>query len=387
MNSQGDESKGAVARVVIGGGGVAGLEAAIALRELAGDRVAVELCSPREDFIYRPFAVGEPYGRSRPMRYPLAPLAERCGATLRLESIGAVDPERRQAITHDGERLDYDYLILAPGSRMLWSVPGSVPFWGVPEEGAVQEVVRGLREGSLATVVFTLPGIANWALPVYELALFADAERRRDGASGQRLIVVTPEQAPLGLFGRRAGEEVGALLAERGIEVLTGTYPVAFEDGRLQVSPGGEVPADAVVSLPRLEGRLVEGIPHDDDGFVAVDEHGWVRGIERVLAVGDVTNFPVKQGGISAQQADAAAEAIAVAVGALAEAKPFEPVLRGVLWTGGEPRYVYGVLGGGHGETSVLSTEAPWSTEQDDKIIARYLTPFLARRGPSGPLT
>ncbi len=378
MTSQGGDNHTPVARVVIAGGGVAGLEAAIALRELAGDRVQVELCSPQEDFVYRPFAVGEPYGRSRPMRYPLARLAEACGAKLRLESIGAVEADKQRAITHDGVRLDYDYLILAPGSRMLWSVPGSVPFWGVPEENAIQEVIRGLREGELETVVFTLPGVVSWALPVYELALLADAERRRAGVSGQRLIVVTPEEAPLGVFGRRAGEEVGALLAERGIEVLTGSHPVAFADGRLQVAPGGEVAADAVVSLPRLEGRHIDGVPHDEHGFIAVDEHCRVQGLERVLAVGDVTAFPVKQGGISTQQADAAAEAIAAAVGARAEADPFEPVLRGVLWTGGEPRYVYGRLGGGRGETSVLSETAPWSTEYDDKIIARYLTPFLS---------
>lgn len=376
--SPGGNHKAAVARVVIAGGGVAGLEAAIALHELAGGRVAVEICSPREHFVYRPFAVGEPYGGARPMRYPLAALAAACGAALRLESIGSVDAESRRAITHDGERLEYDYLILAPGSRMLWSVPGTVPFWGVPDEGAVQEVVRGIREGALRTVVFTLPGISNWALPVYELALLADRERRAAGNAEQRLIVVTPEQSPLCLFGRRAGEEVAALLAERGIEVLTGAHPVAFEDGRLRIAPGGEIEADAVISLPRLEGRLIDGVPHDDEGFVPVDEHGWVRGLERVLAVGDVTNFPVKQGGISSQQADAAAEAIAVEIGALDEAKPFEPVLRGVLWTGAEPRYVYGKLGGGHGETSVLSEEAPWSTAQDDKIIARFLTPFLA---------
>jgi sulfide:quinone oxidoreductase len=376
--SPGGNSDAPVARVLIAGGGVAGLEAAIALRELAGERVAVEICSPREDFAYRPFAVGEPYGHSRPMRYLLAPLAQACGAALRLESVGAVDPAGRQAITHDGERLDYDYLVLAPGSRMLWSVPGTVPFWGVPEEAAVREVVTGLREGTLRIVVFTLSGINTWALPVYELALLADRERRAAASTDQRLIVVTPEQAPLGLFGRRAGEEVGGFLRERGIELLTGAHPVAFEGGRLQIAPGGEIEADAVVSLPRLEGRRIEGVPHDEEGFVPVDEHGWVNGLERVLAVGDVTNFPVKQGGISSQQADAAAEAIAVDVGALGEAKPFEPVLRGVLWTGAEPRYVYGKLGGGQGETSVLSAEAPWSTEQDDKIIARYLTPFLA---------
>ena len=84
MSPGGNSSAPAAARVVIAGGGVGGLEAAIALRELAGERVAVELCSPREDFVYRPFAVGEPYGHSRPMRYPLAPIAAACGAALRL---------------------------------------------------------------------------------------------------------------------------------------------------------------------------------------------------------------------------------------------------------------------------------------------------------------
>lgn len=382
MSSQGGSSDGPVARVVIAGGGVAGLEAALALRELAGGRVRVQLFSPRADFVYRPFAVGEPYGRSRPMRYPLARLAEECGAELRLESIGAVEPESRRAITHDGEPVDYDYLIVAPGSRMLWSVPGTVPFWGVPDEDAIQRVIRGLREGEMETVAFAVPGIPAWALPAYELALLADAERRRDGATGQRLIVVTPEELPLGVFGRRAGEEVGELLAEHGIEVLASTYPVAFESGHLQVSPGGEVPADAVVSLPRLEGRRIEGIPADEEGFVPIDEHCRVQGLDRVFAVGDVTSFPVKQGGISSQQADAAAEVIAAELGAIEAAEPFDPILRGVLWTGTRPRYVYGHLGGGHGETSVLSETAPWSTEADDKIIARYLTPFLASLKP-----
>ena len=45
-------------QVLIAGAGVAGLEAAFALRELAGDRVSVTLLAPNSDFIYRPLAVG-----------------------------------------------------------------------------------------------------------------------------------------------------------------------------------------------------------------------------------------------------------------------------------------------------------------------------------------
>ena len=47
--------------VVIAGGGVAAVEAALALRDLAGDRVSMTLVSPRPDFVLTPMAVGEPF--------------------------------------------------------------------------------------------------------------------------------------------------------------------------------------------------------------------------------------------------------------------------------------------------------------------------------------
>ncbi len=95
-----------------------------------------------------------------------------------------------------------------------------------------------------------------------------------------------------------------------------------------------------MVSLPRLEGRRIDGIPHDPDGFVGVDEHGRVIGLDDVYAAGDVTSFPIKQGGVATQQADAVAEAIAAASRVAIEPEPFDPILRGVLWTGREPRYL-----------------------------------------------
>jgi sulfide:quinone oxidoreductase len=366
------------ARVLIVGGGVAGLEAALALQDLVGDRVEVEMHSPREHFLYRPFAVGEPYGMAHSLHYDLERLTDRCGVALRLGSIASVDAGARQATTHDGERIDYDYLIVASGARMLWAVPGAVTFWGVADEGAVQEVVRQLRDGDLRSVAFTMPGGRSWGLPVYELALLADAELAKAGIEGVRLVVVTPEGSPLQLFGRQASVEVSSLLAERGIEVVSGAHPVKFEGGRLFVAPGDEIEVEAVVSMPRLEGQRIAGVSHDGEGFVAVDEHGWVRGMDRVLAAGDVTAFPVKQGGVATQQADAAAEALAAAIGGQIEPEPFDPILRGVLWTGGEPRYLYGRLAGGHGETSTLSDRAPWPAEHHGKIIGRYLSPFLA---------
>jgi sulfide:quinone oxidoreductase len=366
------------ARVLIVGGGVAGLEAAIALNELAGAKAEVELCASREDFVYRPFAVGEPYGASRVLRYNLPRLLDRCGSAYRPENVVAVDPALRRATTHDGTQIPYDYLLLACGSRLLWSVPGATTFWGVSDEGEVREVIERLRQGRLRRLIFTMPGGNGWALPAYELALLAATELARSGTTGTRLTVVTPEDGPLQIFGRRASEQVAELLEQQGIEVLTGARPVKYERGVLAIVPVGELEADAVISLPRLEGRRIEGIPYDSGGFIPVDDHSRVPGLANIFAAGDITAFPVKQGGIATQQADVAAAAIAADLGCDVEPSPLDPVLRGVLWTGSKPRYLFGWLAGGHGETSVASERPPWPVDNPSKLIGRYLTPFLS---------
>lgn len=361
---------------MIVGGGVAGLEGMLALRDLAGDLAEVELLAPRRDFSYRPVAVGEPFGSGRVIDFDLADLTKRAGTGFRLGSATALDADRRRIVVRDGSEIPYDYLLFAPGTRMLWAVPGAVTFWGVADEGGVADVMRGLREGKHHRVIFTRPSGASWPLPIYELALLAEVELtaggRRDEAT---LSILTPEEQPLGMFGLRASGQLGELLAERGIEVITRTHPVRFDGGLLQVAPGPPIEADVVISSPRIEGRRMAGVPHDRSGFVPVDEHGRVIGTERVFAAGDVTSFPVKQGGIAAQQADAVAEAIAADLGAEIEPRPFDPVLRAALWTGERPRFLYGRLIGGHGDTSTFSEHAAW--EHEGKIVGRRLAPFL----------
>jgi sulfide:quinone oxidoreductase len=367
-------------RVLIAGGGVAGLEAAIALRDMCDGEVEIEICSPGDEFIYRPFSVGEPYGTSHAQRYDLEALARGCGAALRKTSLASVDTGQRFVTSTDGARISYDHLIVASGVKLLRSVPGAVMFWGTSDEPDVENVVRDLGTSDIRRLVFTMPARHSWSLPLYELAMLADSRLSEEGASGDdvQLKVVTPEDAPLSIFGRRASDPVGRLLEERGIEVVTGTHPVKFEHGHLSVAPGDDIEADAVISLPRMEGRVIDGIPHDEDGFIPVDDHGRVRGVERIYAAGDVTTFPVKQGGIATQQADVVAEAIAADLGTEIDPKPFHPILRGVLLTGAGRRYLYGPLSGGHGDESILTDESPWPWKKG-KIMSRYLSAFLSK--------
>jgi hypothetical protein len=92
-----------------------------------------------------------------------------------------------------------------------------------------------------------------------------------------------------------------------------------------------------------------------------------------------MTTFPIKQGGLAAQQADAAAEAVAAAFGVAADPAAFRPVLRALLLTGGRPLFLEAGLAGGGGETSKASDEALWWPA--GKIVGRHLAPFLAGLG------
>ena len=157
----------------------------------------------------------------------------------------------------------------------------------------------------------------------------------------------------------------------------TSSYAGESRPGWLDMSPGNRaIRIDRVVSEPRLVGRRVPGIPLDHDTFIPTDAHGRVPGLENVFAAGDATSFPIKQGGLAAQQADAVAEAIAALVGIDIEPRPFHPVLRGVLLTGGSPRYLRADISGTAGDDSVISRDALWWPP--DKLAGRFLAPYIS---------
>ncbi|HEY2937683.1 MAG TPA: FAD-dependent oxidoreductase [Gaiellaceae bacterium] len=366
-------------RVLIAGGGVAGLEAMLALRALAGELVDIELLSVEHDFWYRPLAVAEPFDAGRAHRFDLGRIAEAAGACLTPGELSGVDTDAHVARTAHGPELEYDVLLLACGALPRPMLPGALTFRGPADTERFTRLLRELEAGSVKTVVFALPSGASWSLPLYELALLTSAHVQERGIAPVELSLVTHEPAPLALFGQAASDGVAALLAERGIGLHTGCYPAAFEHGMLELVPKATIAADRVVALPRLEGARIAGIPQDGDGFVATDEHGRVKGLANVYAAGDITAFPVKQGGIAAQQADAVAEAIAAQAGADVKPRPFDPVLRGLLLTGGTPVYLRAELPGGRGDTSTIADEALWWPP--GKIVGRYLAPFLAEYG------
>ena len=361
--------------VLIAGAGVAALEAALALQALARDDVSVELAAPEAEFTYRPLAVTEPFRVDEVRRFPLQQLAESAGARLRTGSVAAVDPERKVVTLENGQELTYDILLLALGARPREAVTGALTFRGPQDGPALSALLDKTTAGEIRRIAFAVPTGATWPLPLYELALLTAEYMAAHGTRGVEILLVTPEDHPLSLFGPAASEAVSELLAIRGIQLKTSVAPVRFEAGALRIVAERPIAVDAVVALPQLEGPRLPGVPHDERGFVPTDEYGRVLGLTDVYAAGDLTQFPLKQGGTATQQADAAASSIAADAGATVKPKPFRPVLRGLLLTGLAPRFLRADATGAH---SVIDTEPLWWPPA--KIVGRYLTPFLAAK-------
>ncbi|HEX6581969.1 MAG TPA: FAD/NAD(P)-binding oxidoreductase [Thermoleophilaceae bacterium] len=365
-------------KVMIVGGGVAALEGMMALHELVGERISLELVTPTPEFAYRPLAVAEPFGLGEVRRYDVVRMAADHRAAVHIAGVKSVDTARRRVVTWDGRELPFDILLVAVGARPTTSIPGSVTLQGPGYTGRFRTVLRELDERQVRHVAFAVPPGASWPLPLYELALMTATHVAERGLRKVRISLVTAEQAPLELFGPAASKTVHELLEERGIDLHVSRYPTRFEDGQLSLVPDETLAADRVVSLPSLAGPGLAGLPADANGFIPVDLHGLVQGEQDVYAAGDATNSPIKQGGVATQQADAAAEAIAARAGADVDPQPFRPVLRGLLLTGATPRYMRAEVTGGRGEEWRVSDHALWWPPS--KIAGKRLAPYLALR-------
>ena len=368
-----------MSHIVIAGGGVAAVEAVAALRALAGPLPRITLLAPDDELPQRAASVAAPFGFG--MRGPVAFDAIRKHARFDLHrgTLARVEADDHVAVDDTGEPIGYDKLLIAIGAVQQPALDGALTFGG-PRD--VPSVSRAIDEASSLAFVVSSP--SDWALPAYELAIMAAVDLRDRGRE-PRITIVTAEPAPLWVFGEQASTAIAELLAARGIALRTGVHAGSVRDEALEH-------ADRVIALPRLVGPAIAGLPHGPHGFIEVDAHGRVPEVPDVFAAGDATTFPLKQGGLATQQADAAAEAIAAELGVPVTPAPFRPTLRGLLLTGGAPLYLRssltlaGDVQAGDARptrrrpaTAVSQRPLWWPPS---KIAGRYLAPLLATARP-----
>ena len=366
--------------MVICGGGVAAVEALLALRALLQVGIEVHLVAPNHRFVYQPLAVAAPFDLAGTHLFDLATIAREQNANLHVDSLARVEHGDRRVVLAGGVDVPYDALVIAVGAQRHEWLDGALHFGGAADVAAFRALLERLESGSAQRLSFVIPAAVSWTLPLYELALLTASHLAERNVIGAELTVVTPEAEPLAVFGPAASRMLRDLLGDRGIALKAGAYAEKIQDGRLHLRPTATLEVDDVVTLAQLEGPAIVGLPSDATGFIMVDEHSRVTGLEDVYAAGDGTNFSVKQGGIATQQADAAAESIAAQMGAAVTPAPIRPALRGMLLTGIAPTFMRAQIAGTTGDSFETAHNPLWWPPT--KIAGRYLAPYLANHNP-----
>ncbi|WP_249010244.1 FAD-dependent oxidoreductase [Conexibacter sp. DBS9H8] len=373
---------------LIVGAGVAGLEAALCLREVAPTAVATTVLAPDDAYVDRPMSVREPFGRARASRFPVTDLLTDAGIAHARGALRWLDHRARQAHTTDGVTLGYDAILLALGARPYHRFPRALTIDPRRIDAQLRGIVADVEAGSITRLVFVIPPGRTWPLPAYELALMTAARAHEMGMAPQ-ITLVTPEPVPLAVFGEAASAAVAAALADAEITLVSAAVAHVRAPGQVHIEDRArDLIADYVITLPELRGPGVAGVPATGlRGFMATDASGRVRHLPGVFAAGDITSFPVKQGGIAAAQAEAAARAIAALAGVEVPEAPFEPVVHGILLGPVRPLYLRARLIGAWPVSSEVSEVPLW--DPADKIHAPRLTRALAgyhRLGSDLPL-
>lgn len=293
-----------MARIVIVGGGVAGLSAAGVLAR-ARRRPEILVLDSHGDHLYQPGLVRVPLeGEDPDLARPGDHLVRR-GVAYRVGRVQAIDRDRREVRLEDGARVPYDWAILASGARLHHeTVPGA-------REGAhnfhcrkaAARLGAELRRFDGGRILLgTLPGPFKNPAAVAEFACLLDEALRRRGLRPRtELTVFGPEPwpAPDGTLGRALLELLGERkIAYRGSLHLRSVDPAA----RRAHFDGEFLPYELLVVVPE----------HRPQPFVAASglagPREWIpvdpetlRAGDRLYAVGDTAELDAPKLGSAAR--------------------------------------------------------------------------------------
>src|SRR5947208_14288920 len=144
-------------RVLIAGGGIAGMEALLALADLAGDRAELLMAAPEPDFRYRPMAVDEPFSFEPYQRRALAPAVAETGATFIQAGLAGVRPAERVAALEDGSEIAYAAMVVCVGARSRAAFPSAITFTVPGPQLDIDDLLRTAVDEPPHRLAFVLP--------------------------------------------------------------------------------------------------------------------------------------------------------------------------------------------------------------------------------------
>ncbi|HEX5634225.1 MAG TPA: FAD/NAD(P)-binding oxidoreductase [Gemmatimonadales bacterium] len=303
-------------RIAVLGAGTAGTTIANRLArryadELSAGGLRITVVDQDNRHVYQPGLLFLPFGDYTPDQITKKRSKQLLpGITFTHATIDRIDTQHDAVELADGQRIPYDVLVIASGSR---TVPESIE--GMKGEGweekvfdwydidsniALRDRLERMRRGRLVVQLAGMP-IKCPGAPI-EFAFLADAYFTQTGVREDVTITyVTSQDAA---FGRPALAQCFAeLLEEKGVGLVTGfeTARVDGRAGRLVARDGREVAFDVLASVPPHYGAdFVARTPGLGDGrnFVHTDMRTLQCTLKpNIFALGDAANLPTTKGG------------------------------------------------------------------------------------------
>ena len=274
-------------------------------------------------FLFKPNSIYVPFGEDpEKLRIDLNEPTRRKHIDFIRARAERIDPVNRLVHLPHME-VAFDYLIIATGAAMRpLEVPGlsenAITIWTPEDMLKLREkyagIVQAARAGKRSQILFLIPPGNRCPGPLYEMALMTDTWLREQGVRDQVGITwSTFENGYAQAFGPRLNPVVDEEFETRGIHGHRGFPVESVEPGQVRYDNGRTLPFDLLVAFPpHVAANNFPTLPADDRGFIRVDpDSRRVVGHERIFAVGDAADFPVKQAFLALLQADAAAEHLA----------------------------------------------------------------------------
>ncbi len=286
-------------RVLVLGGGFAGVETAIALR---GYGVDVTLVSDR-DFLYLyPISIWIVTGEKRleQTTLSLSALAMKHGFKLIVDGVKSFDASIKRAKLQSGRVLEgYDYIVIALGQGKMRheGIEHTLSICGNPEEAtALHERLEALIEKGEGALAFGFGGnpkdpSAVRGGPAFEVLFNVDHYLRKRGVRDKfRLHFFAPMPKPGQKMGEKALDMMASMFARCDIEQKTGSKIVAFDVDGIRFEDGEKIESDLTMFIPAGQGHPLlqeSGLPLNEAGYVVTDAYCQVEGFEDIYAVGD----------------------------------------------------------------------------------------------------
>jgi sulfide:quinone oxidoreductase len=330
-------------KVLVLGGGFGGLESALYMRSRMPDQAQITLISDKDYFLFKPNTIYVPFGLDpKKLRLRLAGPTRRKDIHFVQSHVREIDPIS-QKVHMDGGELPYDYLVVATGAGMrLEAVPGLSEFgnvtWTTEQmldlRATLHQVFSDARDGKSRSVLFLVPPGNRYSGPLYEMIMMLDTWLQRKKVREQvELLWATHEDRYIQAFGPGLHDLVAQEFERRNIKGFTGHVARHVEPNEVVFQHGERLPFDVLIAFPPYAASLSFGsLPIDEQGFIATDlASRQVKGYPEVFAVGDTSDFPVKQAFLAFLQADTAADQISSAVLGRVPLLRFDPAGMGVV--------------------------------------------------------